>query len=55
MEQQPANEQTTGTDMKYDYWALKDKEFFKGVDKPITTPQLVGQNVSESKKYVNVT
>lgn len=37
--------------MKYDYWALKDKEFFKGVEKPNTAPQLIDQKSPEEKQY----
>lgn len=33
-----------GPDAKYDYWTMKDKEFFKGVEKPESKPQLVSGN-----------
>jgi hypothetical protein len=27
--------------VKYDYWTLKDREFFKGTEKPDSAPKLL--------------
>lgn len=37
------------TEMKYDYWTLKEKEFFKGVEKPESKPQLVSGEQNPQK------
>lgn len=41
---------TTENPVKYDYWTLKEKEFFKGTDKPDSKPKLVGTEATEAQK-----
>ena len=31
--------------IKYDYWSLKEKEFFKGTEKPDTAPKKIDSNL----------
>jgi hypothetical protein len=49
-EETKGNAKPAENPVKYDYWTLKDKEFFKGTDKPDTAPKLVSTEPAEVQK-----